>query len=211
MSSLVYRDRPADGDPQGLLILHHGRGADENDLFGLAEVFDPLRHLHVVAPRAPQPFDGGYGWYETQRVGHPDSETFFSSFELLGDLHDELWEQTGIAPAHTVLGGFSMGTVMSYALGLADGRPPPAGILALSGFVPSVDGWYPDLATRAATRVLIAHGRRDPVIGVEFARRARELLAAGGLTVSYQESEAAHHVDPRELPRVIEWLDDVLA
>ena len=73
-----------------------------------------------------------------------------------------------------MFGGFSMGSVMSYSLGLGPDRPAPAGILAFSGFVPIVDGWEPDLARDP--RVFIAHGRRDPVMEIGFARRARDLL-----------------------------------
>ena len=72
-----------------------------------------------------------------------------------------------------MLGGFSMGSVMSYALGLDAERPAVAGILAFSGFVPTVPGWQPSLADRQATRAFVAHGRQDPIMGVEFARQAR--------------------------------------
>src|SRR5918998_121656 len=145
--TLIHRERPAGGDPEGLLVLHHGRGADEHDLLGLADALDPRRRLHVVTPRAPLTLPGwpGFHWYVVPRVGHPDPATFGDSTAALADLHDELWERTGFAPGQTVLGGFSMGTVMSYALGLGPGRPAPAGILAFSGFVPTVDGWQPDL------------------------------------------------------------------
>ncbi len=145
------------------------------------------------------------------RVGYPDPDTFHAAFAKLAAFHDELWERTGIAPERTVLGGFSMGSVMSYALGLSGDRPAPAGILAFSGFVPTVDGWQPDLASRSGTRAFIAHGRRDPVIGVEFARRARALLEAGGIDVSYHESDAAHHIDPAHVPAAVAWLEGTLA
>src|SRR5205085_5012600 len=127
--TLIHAERPADGSPEGLLILHHGRGSDENDLLALADVLDPGRRLHVVTPRAPMPYLGGWRWYETPRVGFPDHDTFHASYAELAAFHDELFERTGIGPARTVLGGFSMGTVMSYALGLASERPRPAGIL----------------------------------------------------------------------------------
>ena len=140
------------------------------------------------------------------RVGTPDAESFRSAYELLAALHDEVWRQTGIDPARTVLGGFSMGTVMSYALGLAPDRPRPGGIMAFSGVPPTVEGWQPDLAGRRGLPTFIAHGARDEVIDVSFARRARELLEAGGLAVEYHESEAGHHIDPRELPAAAAWL-----
>ena len=174
MSELVYRERPAAGVPAGLLVLHHGRGADEQDLLGLAELLDREQRLHVVSPRAPLQLPGspGYHWYLVPRVGYPDPASFDAARHGLAALHDELWARTGIPPERTVLGGFSMGAVMSYATGLAGERPAPAGILAFSGFVPVVDGWEASPGDRLGLRVFIAHGSADPVIdvGVRAAR-----------------------------------------
>jgi phospholipase/carboxylesterase len=212
MTDLTYRERPADGKPAGLLVLHHGRGSDERDLLGLADVLDPGRRLHVVTPRAPLSLGGpGYHWYVVPRVGHPDPDTFRSAYGKLGAFHDELWRRTGIGPEATVFGGFSMGSVMSYSLGLGPDRPAPAGILAFSGFVPVVEGWQPDLAGRPDVRAFIAHGRRDPIMEIGFARRARELLEAGGLDVEYHESDAGHHIDPAHVPAAVDWLGRTLA
>jgi phospholipase/carboxylesterase len=209
----VIAERPAGGLASGLLILHHGRGADENDLLALAEALDPAGRLHVACPRAPlQSSDSaGYHWYERREVGRPEPVSFSASYRMLTGLHDALWERTGLTPEQTVLGGFSMGTVMSYALGLGADRPAPAGILALSGFLPAVDGWKPELVGRRAPAVLIAHGRHDPVIPVRFARQARAVLEQGGLVVDYRESEAAHHLDPGDLPHAASWLARTLA
>jgi phospholipase/carboxylesterase len=206
MSDLVYRERPAAGDPAGLLVLHHGRGSDENDLLGLADVLDPQQRLHVVTPRAPLQLPGwpGYHWYVVPRVGYPDPQTFRSAYAKLAGLHDELWEKTGLTPEQTVFGGFSMGSVMSYALGLGPDRPAPAGILAFSGFIPTVEGWEPDLDRD--TRIFIAHGRNDPVMDVAFARRAHELLPRA----EYLESDAAHHIDPAHIPAATAWLADTI-
>ncbi len=104
-----------------------------------------------------------------------------------------------------------MGSVMSYSLGLAGDRPKPAGILAFSGFIPTVAGWQPDLESRSDLPVFIAHGRRDPIMDVEFARRARALLEAGGLPVDYHESDAGHHIDPAHIPAAVAWLDRTIA
>ncbi len=212
MSELIFRERAPAGEAQGLLVMHHGRGTDENDLLPLAEVLDPKHRLHVVAPRAPLALPGsqGYHWYLVPRVGTPDPETFGAAYAKLAALHDELWQRTGIDPERTVLAGFSMGTVMSYALGLGPDRPSPGGILAFSGFLPTVEGWHPDLQGRKDLPVFIAHGRRDQVIDVEFARRARALLEGAGLPVEYHESEAGHHIDPRELPAAAAWLQRTL-
>jgi phospholipase/carboxylesterase len=205
---LTYRERPPTDDPEGLLILHHGRGADENDLFGLADLFDPRRRLHVVTPRAPLQPAGppGYHWYRVPRVGFPDPDTFAASCAQLAELHDHLRTTTGIGPDRTILGGFSMGTVMSYALGLGADRPAPAGILAFSGFIPTVEGWEPSTADRSDLKVFIAHGSRDTVIDVSFGRNARDFLTSAGLAVEYHESEAAHHIDPRTLPEASDFV-----
>jgi phospholipase/carboxylesterase len=213
MTDLVYRERPAAGEPEGLLVLHHGRGADEADLLSLGDVLDPERRLHVATPRAPLTLPGwpGYHWYVVPRVGYPDYDTFHAAYDALASFHDELWERTGVTPARTVLGGFSMGSVMSYSLGLGATRPAPAGILAFSGFVPVVEGWEPHLDDRQGTRAFIAHGRNDPIMAVDFARQAHTLLEAGGLEVEYHESGAAHHIDPAHVPAAVDWLAATLS
>jgi phospholipase/carboxylesterase len=210
---LAFVERPAGAEADGLLVLHHGRGSDEQDLIGLADVLDPGGRLHVVAPRAPLRLAGspGYHWYLVPRVGYPDPDSFDAAYAELSAFHDGLWERTGIAPERTVLGGFSMGTVMSYALGLGADRPAPAGILALSGFVPTVGTWRPSLNDRQDTNILIAHGRGDPVIPVTFARQARDLLEPAGFDIDYREFDGAHHVDPGDIPRETAWLGRVLA
>jgi phospholipase/carboxylesterase len=209
---LRFLERPADGEPRGLLVLHHGRGTDAPDLLGLADMLDPGRVLHVAAPRAPLALPGspGFHWYVVPRVGYPDHDTFHAARAALADFHDRLWERIGIGPEATVLGGFSMGTVMSYAMGLGADRPVVAGVLAFSGFVPVVDGWEPDFEGRDEMRAFIAHGEIDPVIGVEFGRRARDLIEGGGLAVSYHESPVAHQIDPAHIPLASEWLGETI-
>jgi phospholipase/carboxylesterase len=209
---LFHLERAAAGEPEGLLVLHHGRGTDERDLIGLADHLDPARRLLVVTPRAPLQLPGspGHHWYLVPRVGHPDPETFEAARAALAELHDSLREESGVGPERTVLGGFSMGAVMSYATALSAERPPVAGILAFSGFVPAVETWAPSLADRTATRAFLSHGDRDPVIGVEFARRARQLLEAGGLEVTYRESGLGHQIDPAHLREAATWLGEML-
>ena len=212
MELLHLLERPAGGDAEGLLVLHHGRGTDERDLLGLADALDPTRRLRVVAPRAPLQLPGspGYHWYLVPRVGYPDHDSFHAARAALADLHDRLWEETGVGPEATVLGGFSMGAVMSYAMALGADRRPVAGILAFGGFVPTVEGWEPSFGDRPDTRAFIAHGRNDPIIEVGFAQRARELLEAGGLDVTYRESDLGHQIDPAHLRDATAWLGETL-
>lgn len=211
MSPLEFRERPGTGEPEGLLILHHGRGADELDLLPLADALDPERRLHVVSVRAPLTLPGspGYHWYVVRRVGYPDAATFRASFDRLAEFHDQLCQRSGIDSAQTILGGFSMGAVMSYSLGLAETRPAPAGIMAFSGFLPTVEGWTPHLEHHQP-RVFIAHGRLDPTISVDFGRAARDQLQSAGIPVSYHESDVPHAIDPAHLPAAGEWIRETL-
>ena len=76
----------------------------------------------------------------------------------------------------------------------------------MSGFIPVVDGWSADV-DRPDLPVWISHGRRDPVIGVEFARAARDALSAGPADVTYHEHDGAHHVDPRAVAELPAWVE----
>lgn len=149
---------------------------------------------------------GGAHWYAVERVGFPHEPSFLDSFALLADWLGTLPEALGVPWERTVLGGFSQGAVMSYALGLGEGRPAPAGILALSGFMPTVGGFELDLESRAGYPVAIGHGTHDPVISVEFAREARRRLDEAGAAVLYRESPMMHSIDPAFIHVLQSWL-----
>ncbi|MEA2404268.1 MAG: phospholipase/carboxylesterase, partial [Thermoleophilaceae bacterium] len=153
---------------------------------------------------------GGAHWYVVRQVGYPDPRTFLPTFELVSGWLDSLPDAVGVPIGKTVLGGFSQGTVMSYALGLGGGRPRPAGILGLSGFIPKVEGFEIDLSGLDDFPVAIGHGEYDPIISVEFGREARELLEGAGADVLYRESPMAHSVDPGFIPELRQWLEGVL-
>ncbi len=204
--TLTALQRPAAGDAAGLLVLLHGRGADEHDLFPLLDVLDPERRLLGVTPRAPLALPpGGAHWYAVHRIGFPDADTFLPTYELASSWLDGLQAETGIQPERTVIGGFSMGAVMTYALSLGAGRPRPAALIALSGFVPTVEGWELDLSPPFPP-VAIGHGTYDPVISVDWGRQARDRLEQAGADVLYRESPIPHTIDPRfahELAKVV--------
>jgi phospholipase/carboxylesterase len=198
---VIALERAAAAEAEGALVLLHGRGADEHDLFPLLDVLDPERRLHGYTPRAPLALPpGGAHWYVVPRVGYPDPETFWPSYRALVEWLDALPYE------RIVVGGFSMGCVMSLATSLgAELTRRPVAVCGFSGFVPVVEGWAVD-ESRPLPPVALGHGTLDPVIGVDFARRARdEILAAGG-ELLYREYPLPHAIDPQFLVEVREWL-----
>ena len=194
--------REAAGEPEGTIVLFHGRGADEHDLVPLFDLLDPERRFVGITPRGPLSLPpGGAHWYAIKEIGYPDENTFLPTYDAVGEWLDGL----GLDWDRTVLGGFSQGAVMSHALTLGRGRPRPASVLALSGFVPTVEGFELDLEP-PLPRYAIGHGTFDPVIGVEWGRRAGDLLEEAGAEVRYREYPLPHTIDPRFLIEVREWL-----
>ena len=164
-----------------------------------------------VLPRGPLSLPpGGAHWYAVREIGYPDPETFLATYASASAWLDALPDETGVSLDRTVLGGFSQGCVMSYALGLGAGRPAPAGIIALSGFMPTVEGFRLELTDRRGLRVAIGHGTQDPVISVEWGRDARRRLEAAGADVLYRESPMGHSIDPRFVPELRDWLRGTL-
>ena len=201
---MTHRLRAPAGDPEGAIVLFHGRGADELDLLPLFDELDPDRRLLGVTPRGPLALPPGSAhWYALWRLGYPDPATFRSTYELVSAWLDDLLAEHDLPFA---LGGFSQGAVMSYALGLGRGRPKPAALLAFSGFVPTVEGFELDLDKARGLPVAIGHGTYDPVIGVEWGRRARDLLTEAGADVLYREYPLPHAIDPRFLAELRPWL-----
>jgi phospholipase/carboxylesterase len=197
---VIVRERPAEGEAEGALILFHGRGADENDLFPLLDILDPERKRHGFCPRGPLSLPpGGAHWYVIQEVGRPDPITFAPTYAATATWLDSL------PYSSIVLGGFSQGAVMSYALGLGLERPRPDAIIAMSGGIPQSEVWEPDLSPPLPP-VAIAHGIYDPIFPIEFARAARRVLQDGGAEVLYREYPVDHTIDPSFLVEAREWL-----
>jgi phospholipase/carboxylesterase len=186
---VTFAERPAEGDAAGALVLFHGRGADEHDLLPLLDALDPERRLDGYCPRGPLSLPpGGAHWYAVPRVGYPDPATFAEGFAAAAGFVDDLPHE------NVVLGGFSQGAVMSLAVGLGHGRPRPKAIIALSGFIPEVEGW--SLGGEPWPAIAIGHGTYDEIIPVELGRRARDRLVTAGAAVLYRESPMGHAIDP---------------
>jgi phospholipase/carboxylesterase len=101
--------REAEGEAAGALVLLHGRGASEHDLYPLLDLLDPDRRLLGLTPRGPLSFDymPGRHWYRLGGIPTPDPETFDSTFAEVSDWLAEL----PFPAERIVLGGFSQGSV----------------------------------------------------------------------------------------------------
>jgi phospholipase/carboxylesterase len=204
-----YQVREPAGEPDGALVLFHGRGADEHDLHPLLEFLDPERRLLGVTPRGPLSLPpGGAHWYALQQVGYPDRDTFLATYAEVGAWLDGFLEERGISHGATVLGGFSQGAVMAYSFALGAGRPRSAALIALSGFIPTVEGFELDLSE--IPPVAIGHGTYDPIIPVDFGRQARKILEQAGASVLYREYPLPHAIDPQFLMELRSWLGQAL-
>src|SRR5437870_6702563 len=204
--ALPGRVRPAAGEPEGGLVLFHGRGADGNDLFPLLDALDPERRFVGATPRGPLSLPpGGAHWYALGGIGTPEATTFLASSEAASAWLDGFLSAAGLGHERLVVGGFSQGGVMAYSLALGAGRPRPAAIIALSSFIPQVEGFELDLAPPLPP-VAIGHGTLDNVIGVEWGRRARALLEGSGAEVLYRETPMFHQIDPDFVRQIAGWL-----
>jgi phospholipase/carboxylesterase len=188
------------------ILMLHGRGADEEDLLGLAQYFDSA--WLILSARAPFAFSpgGGYTWYDVGTVGTPEPAMFRTSYDKLSTFLDDALNGYPVDPKRLYLLGFSMGTVMSYALALT--RPRLfRGVMANSGYVPEDTHlaflWHEldDLD------IFIAHGIFDPVIPIGFARRAKELFAKSNAHLTYREYPMAHQISEESLSDVVAWLN----
>ncbi|MBM3666942.1 MAG: phospholipase [Actinobacteria bacterium] len=196
------------GEPEGALVLLHGRGTGEQDLHPLLDALDPGRRLLGITPGGPLTGlpPSGRHWYAIEQVGQPHEETFVETMTQLSAFLDALLRERGIPWDHTVVGGFSQGGAVSLALALGTGRPRAAGILAMSCFLPTVRGWRIDVRAKRGMHAYVSHGTYDNIIPVGFGRRVRDLLEEGGLEVEFRESRVQHQIDPELLPEMQAWL-----
>lgn len=191
------------------LIMLHGRGADENDLLGLAEYLDP--RLLIISVRAPFPFDYsfGYTWFEMLENFQPELTSLKESHQKLTQFLDDVVEQYPVDPSKIFVLGFSMGTVMGYLLLLT--RPENIrGLIANSGYFS--DEIELDLNLRELNEhsIFIAHGTHDPIIPIHIGRKAKEFFSKHNIDLTYKEYPMAHEISEESLNDFSKWLTQQL-
>jgi phospholipase/carboxylesterase len=213
VAELPLLSREPAGEPEGALVLLHGRGVDERDLYPLLDEFDPERRLVGLAPGGPYTHipPGGRHWYVIERVGQPDEESFVASVKTTSRFIDDELRRRGVPWKRTVVGGFSQGAAVAYAVAFGSGRPRAAGVLGMSGFVPTLRGWRIDMRAKRGMPAYITHGAYDPMIPVGFGRRSRDLMEEAGIQVIYRETRIQHSTDPELYPEIQRWIADAIA
>ena len=195
---------PTVSKPPALIMLH-GRGADENDLFGLSQYLD--ERLFIISVRAPFSFQfgGGYTWYDIIDIGTPEAKMFDESYKKLVQFLEDVKKGYPIDPAKIILFGFSMGAMMSFALTLA--QPDSIyGVVANSGLLPEDTDLKFEWNKIKGKPFFMAHGKHDSIIPISLAHRAKELLTKAGADLTYREYEMDHQIDEESLNDIMSWL-----
>lgn len=194
------------------MLLLHGIGSDEADLFNIAERLDG-RFL-VVSARAPfEMAAGGFGWFNigfTPQGVVADGAQLKTSLKALLKFIEEVVGAYGADAARVYLAGFSQGAVMSMALALTH-PDKVVGVAAMSGSFPAHM-----LAHRinpqglGGMRVIVTHGLYDAVLPIERSRATLDQLRALPLELTYREYPSGHEVSADNLRDVSSWLSDSL-
>ncbi len=212
IKTIERKPRVVSDAPPPLLLLLHGYGANEYDLFDLADFVDP--RFHVVSARAPLALPwGGFAWYHLSGVPGrlvPDPQTRAQAVDLVERFVEALPGRIGADPRRTYLLGFSQGAIMSFAVAVR--RPElVAGLVPISGYLdPAL---LPPTGVQALERlpILHMHGAYDEIIPVEAAHMTRDMLRLSGARYAYHEYPIGHGIHPDGLQLVQTWLAERLA
>ena len=196
-------------DQNPLLILLHGYGSNEEDLFSFApELPDDSYVISVRAPYDLQPY--GHAWYaihfDADENKFSDNVQAKQSVEIIASFIDEIVKQYPIDTKNVTLIGFSQGAILSYATALTYPEKISK-VVALSGYfnqeiLPEI------IDTKAISHLkfFVSHGSVDQVIPVDWARKAKPALENLGLEVEYQEYPIGHGVSPKNFYDFKNWL-----
>lgn len=212
---LTYLERPAQavaGQQTWLLVLMHGVGSNEQDLFGLAPYVPP--QFHVLSLRAPFAMGmGAYAWFQftvdadgTRHINVPQEQ---QARILVQQTVEAAASQLGIPPERIVLGGFSQGGIMALSQLLTQPQSLRGVVVWHSRLLPEIASLHAPAAAFADKSAWVSHGSYDNVIPLTSAHAVRDRLAALPLQLSYHEYPGAHEIRPEELRASMQWLQDL--
>lgn len=204
---LNFLVRNASSPKKKALILLHGVGSNENDLFSLADKLP--EDFYIISPRGQFTLGAGrYAWYQVDfSTGKPvfDAEQEMSSRKIILQFVTEIKEAYQLEQVY--LGGFSQGAIMSYTIGLT--HPTDiTGVISLSGRV--LEEIQPLTTTTSdalkGLKVYIAHGIQDGTLPVQYARTAKALMEKLGVQLKYREHNMGHQITQAVIDDINEWL-----
>ncbi len=196
-------------DKNPLLLLLHGYGSNEEDLFSFASELP--EEYYVISARAP--FDLMYGSYAWYAINFDADENKFSdivqaqdSRDVIAAFIDELIEKYPIDKNKVTLIGFSQGSILSYAVALSYPEKVQR-VVAMSGYL-NTEIAVDDFAKNDFTnlRIFTSHGTVDQVIPVDWARKSIPLIENLGIAIVYKEYPVGHGVAPQNFFDFKNWL-----
>lgn len=209
--SLQYVTRPSilkENAP--LLIMFHGYGSDENDLFGFASELP--EEVFIVSARAPYPMQPyGNAWYainfDAEMNKWNDNEQAIQSRDLIAKFIDEIKDAYPVSKQNVTLLGFSQGTILCYAVALTYPEKM-RNVIALSGYI-SPEMLPDDLETNDYSHLAFysSHGSADQVIPVEWARKVPQFLNSLSIKNTFSEFPTGHGVAPQNFYEFRSWLN----
>lgn len=194
-----------------LLILLHGYGSNEQDLFSFAEELP--KELLIVSAQAPYKMGhGGYAWYainfDNVNGKFSDLKQAKISIDKIAVFIDEIKEKYNTNPEKTFLLGFSQGSILSYSLSFF--YPNKVNnIIALSGYI-NTELLPTKIPTTIKTEYYCSHGSVDQVLPIEWARKSKPFLDNLGLQNSYTEYPVGHGVAPQNFYSFKSWIEERL-
>ncbi len=212
--SLEHNYRPAE-NPEGtppLIIMLHGFGSDENDLFSFAsELPNDFAIISLKAPIPMQPY--GNAWYniyfDNSDGKFSDTEQAVASRDLIRDCLDEIVEKYKVDKDNVTLLGFSQGTILSFAVALS--YPDKIrNVIGLSGYVNEdllVQGFENNNFSNL--NIYSSHGSSDMVIPVDWARKSKPFFEKLNINCSYSEFPVGHGVAPQNFYEFRDWLANI--
>jgi phospholipase/carboxylesterase len=196
-------------DKNPLLLLLHGYGSNEEDLFSFASELP--EEYYVISARAP--YDMGFGSYAWYAINFDANENKFSdipqaqqSRDIIANFIDELVVNYPIDATNITLIGFSQGTILSYAVALSFPEKIQR-VVAMSGYL-NLEMVMPNFETNdfSNLKIFASHGTVDQVVPVDWARKAAPILTQLGIEVVYKEYPVGHGVAPQNFYDFKNWL-----
>ncbi len=194
-----------------LLILLHGYGSNEKDLFSFAEELP--KELLIVSAQAP--YEMGYGGYAWYAINFDDVNGKFSdlkqartSIDTIAGFIDEIKNKYNTHPEKTFLLGFSQGAILSYSLSFM--YPNKVNhVIALSGYI-NTEMIPTKISDKIKTDYFCSHGTVDQVLPIEWARKSKPFLDKLGLENVYSEYPVGHGVAPQNFYSFKFWIEERL-